>query len=163
MPKCNFNKVAKQLYWHCTSAWVFSCKFAARKSKQKTVKAQVKKSAILLKIYYFSSTFQRILLGLKQIVLLFIETSFVNTALWKINLYPISFFSQLFALWFFSTQKAGKDKIIRFMFRNNLLRKNTVGESGLPSQLQKEKRRSAKFDVSKVLFLDIGKVTPAIG
>ena len=45
------------------------------------------------------------------------------------------------------------------MFRNNLLRKNTVGESGAPSLLQKEKRRSAKFDVSKVLFPDIGKVT----
>ena len=45
------------------------------------------------------------------------------------------------------------------MFRNNLLRKNTVGESGAPSLLQKEKRRSAKFDVSEVLFPDIGKVT----
>ena len=29
MPKCEFNKVAKQLYWNRTSAWVFSCKFAA--------------------------------------------------------------------------------------------------------------------------------------
>ena len=29
MPKCNFNKVALQLYWNHTSAWVFSCKFAA--------------------------------------------------------------------------------------------------------------------------------------
>ena len=33
MPKCDFNKVAKQLYWQLywnrTSAWVFSCKFAA--------------------------------------------------------------------------------------------------------------------------------------
>ena len=28
-PKCDFNKVAKQLYWNCTSAWVLSCKFAA--------------------------------------------------------------------------------------------------------------------------------------
>ena len=27
MPKCDFNKVAKQLYWYRTSAWVFSCKF----------------------------------------------------------------------------------------------------------------------------------------
>ena len=26
MPKCDFNKVAKQLYWSHTSAWVFSCK-----------------------------------------------------------------------------------------------------------------------------------------
>ena len=45
------------------------------------------------------------------------------------------------------------------MFRNNLLRKNIVGESGAPSRLQKENRRSAKFDVSKVLFPDIGKIT----
>ena len=45
------------------------------------------------------------------------------------------------------------------MFRNNLLPKNTVGESGAPSLLQKEKRKSAKFDVSKVLFPDIGKIT----
>ena len=29
MPKCSFNKAAKQLYWSCTSAWVFSCKFVA--------------------------------------------------------------------------------------------------------------------------------------
>ena len=29
MPKCNFDKVALQLYWNRTSAWVFSCKFAA--------------------------------------------------------------------------------------------------------------------------------------
>ena len=29
MPNCDFNKVAKQLYWNHTSAWVISCKFAA--------------------------------------------------------------------------------------------------------------------------------------
>ena len=29
MPKCYFNKVALQLYWNHTSAWVFSCKFVA--------------------------------------------------------------------------------------------------------------------------------------
>ena len=29
MPKCDFNKVALQFYWNNTSAWVFSCKFAA--------------------------------------------------------------------------------------------------------------------------------------
>ena len=29
MPKFDFNKVAKQLYWNHTSAWVFSCKFSA--------------------------------------------------------------------------------------------------------------------------------------
>ena len=29
MLKCHFNKVAKQLYWNGTSAWVFSCKFAS--------------------------------------------------------------------------------------------------------------------------------------
>ena len=29
MPKCDFNKVVKQLYWIHTLAWVFSSKFAA--------------------------------------------------------------------------------------------------------------------------------------
>ena len=29
MPKCDFKKVAKQIYWNRASAWVFSCKFAA--------------------------------------------------------------------------------------------------------------------------------------
>ena len=29
MPKCNFNKVAKQLYWNQASAWVLSYEFAA--------------------------------------------------------------------------------------------------------------------------------------
>ena len=29
MPKCDFNKVALQVYWNRTSAWVFSCKFNA--------------------------------------------------------------------------------------------------------------------------------------
>ena len=29
MPKCDFNKVALQLYWRHTSAWVFYCKLAA--------------------------------------------------------------------------------------------------------------------------------------
>ena len=29
MPKCDFNKVSKQLYWNHILAWVFSCKFAA--------------------------------------------------------------------------------------------------------------------------------------
>ena len=42
------------------------------------------------------------------------------------------------------------------MFRNNFFHKNTVGESEVPSLLQKEKRGSAKSNVSKVLFPDIG-------
>ena len=28
MPKCDFNKVAKQLYGNHSSKWVFSCNFA---------------------------------------------------------------------------------------------------------------------------------------
>ena len=28
MPKFNFNKIALELYWNNTSAWMFSCKFA---------------------------------------------------------------------------------------------------------------------------------------
>ena len=33
MPKCHFSKVAQQLYWNQTSAWVFSCKFAGDSRK----------------------------------------------------------------------------------------------------------------------------------
>ena len=29
IPKCDFNKVALQLYWNHISAWVLSCRFAA--------------------------------------------------------------------------------------------------------------------------------------
>ena len=29
IPKCDFNKFAKELYWNRTLAWVFSCRFAA--------------------------------------------------------------------------------------------------------------------------------------
>ena len=29
MPKCDVNKVVLELYWNCTSTWVFSSKFAA--------------------------------------------------------------------------------------------------------------------------------------
>ena len=34
-----------------------------------------------------------------------------------------------------------------------------MGESGLPTLLQKEQRKSVKSDVPKVLFPDIGKIT----
>ena len=50
-------------------------------------------------------------------------------------------------------------KIISIMFRNNFFHKNTVGGSKVPVLLQKEKRRSVKSDVLKVLFPDIGKIT----
>ena len=50
-------------------------------------------------------------------------------------------------------------KIICLMFRNNFFHKDTVRESEAPSLLQKEKRRSGKPDVSKVLFPDFGKIT----
>ena len=29
MPKCDFNKITKQLYWNHTSAWALFCRFAA--------------------------------------------------------------------------------------------------------------------------------------
>ena len=45
------------------------------------------------------------------------------------------------------------------MLRNNFFHKKTVGESGVPSLLQKEKRGSAKSDASKVLFPGIRKIT----
>ena len=52
----------------------------------KNGEAQVKKCATLLKLDYFSSIFQRISLALKQIMLLLLETGFINTILSKINL-----------------------------------------------------------------------------
>ena len=47
----------------------------------------VKKSATLLNIYYFSSTFRGISLGLNHFVLLFLETGFISTILSIIILY----------------------------------------------------------------------------
>ena len=47
----------------------------------------VKKSATLLNIYYFSSTFRGISLGLNHFVLLFIETGFISKLLSIIILY----------------------------------------------------------------------------
>ena len=123
------------------------------KVKIKNGKAQVKKSATLLKIYYFSSTFQIISLGLKQIVLLFIETGFINIILSKINFISNKFFfSAICSLIFLQS----RDKLFG---KRTLYSVHTVGESGAPSLLQKEKRRSAKSEVSKVLFPDIGKIT----
>ena len=134
---------------------------------KKNGKAQVKKSPTLLKIYYFSNTFQRISLGLKKIVPLFIENSFINAILSKLNLYIQQVSSLSYLLFDFSPVKrrkktnclVGEHKIICFMFRNNFFHKNTVGESDVPSLLQKEKRRSANSHVWKVLFPDIGKIT----
>ena len=49
--------------------------------------------------------------------------------------------------------------IICFMLCNIFFHKNMVGENSPPSRFLKEKRRSAKSDVLKVLFPDIGKIT----
>ena len=46
-----------------------------------------------------------------------------------------------------------------FMLRDIFFYKNIVVENSPPSRFLKEKSRSAKSDVSKVLFLDIGKIT----
>ena len=45
------------------------------------------------------------------------------------------------------------------MLHNIFFHKNIVGENTPPSLFLDEKRRSAKSDVSKVLFPDIGKIT----
>ena len=44
-------------------------------------------------------------------------------------------------------------------FAINFFHKNTMGKGSAPTLFQKENRRSAKSDVSKVLFPDIGKIT----
>ena len=99
---------------------------------------------------------------------MFIETGFINTILSKINFISSKFLLSAILFFDFSTVKRREKtnsldrehKTICFMFRNIFfLNKNTVGECETPSLLQKEKRRSAKSDVSKVLFPDIGKIT----
>ena len=54
---------------------------------KKTGKLKSRSLQLSKDLLYFSSTFQRISLGLKQIVLLLIETAFINIILSKINLY----------------------------------------------------------------------------
>ena len=56
MPKCDFNKVALQLYWNYTSAWLSSCKF----------------------LVYFQNTFGRLLLKYNQT-----EFSIQSPRLWN--------------------------------------------------------------------------------
>ena len=45
------------------------------------------------------------------------------------------------------------------MLRNIFFHKNMMEENSSPLRFLKEKRRSAKSDVSKMLFPDIGKIT----
>ena len=135
--------------------------------KKSSVGLQNLMSTTLLNIYYFTSTFQGILLGLKQFMLLLIKTGFINAILLKINLYIQEVSSLSYLLCDFSPVKRREKtnslekghKIIFFLFHNNFIHKNTVGESEAPLLLQKEKRGSAKSDLSKVLFPDIGKIT----
>ena len=96
-------------------------------------------------------------------MLLFIETGFINAILLKINFISSKFLLSHICSLIFLQSKGGKIQTlwienICFMFRNNFFHKNTVAESETPSLLQKRKRGSAKSDVSKVLFLDIGKI-----
>ena len=61
MPTCDFDKVAKQLYWNHTLAWVLSCKFTASFSFPKNTsgrlllkKASTKSSDFFIKIKTFT-------------------------------------------------------------------------------------------------------------
>ena len=47
MPKCGFNKFAEQLYWNCTLARVFPCKFAAYIQNTFSLKSQFSMSVLL--------------------------------------------------------------------------------------------------------------------
>ena len=102
--------------------------------KRKNGKAQAKNSVTLRNIYYFTSTFQGISLGLAQFVLLFIKTGFINTILSKINLYIQEVSSLSYLLFDFSPVKRREKtnslerehKIICLMFRNNFFNKSTV-------------------------------------
>ena len=94
----------------------------------------------------------------------------IYNALKKIFLHLGSFFFQLFTIYclILLQSKGGKKETILektekntkscFMFCNNFFHKNTMGESSAPSLLQEKKRGSAKSDVSKVLYPDIGKI-----
>ena len=68
---------------------------------------------------------------------------------------------EMFLFVFFKEKLFVKKKfiIICIMLRNIFFHKNIVGENSPPSQFLKEKCGSAKSDVSKVLFPDIGKIT----
>ena len=68
---------------------------------------------------------------------------------------------EMFLFVFFKEKLFVKKKciIICFMLRNFFFYKNIVLENNPPSRLLKENRRSAKSDVSKVLFPDIRKIT----
>ena len=62
MPKCDFNKVAKQLNWNHFWAWVFSCKFAAYfqntfSKKHLRVAASEFRCCIFLKVSIFLISF----------------------------------------------------------------------------------------------------------
>ena len=79
-----------------------------------------------------------------------------------------SFFSQLFTIWFFHQSKVRKRKplwrentgLFFFLrFAINFFHKNIINERNPPSLLQKEKCASVKFDVSKMLFPGIEKIT----
>ena len=104
--------------------------------KRKNGKAQVKNSVTLPNIYYFTSTFQGISLGLEQFVLLFIKTGFINTILSKNDLYIQEVSSLSYLLFDFSPVKRREKtnslkkehKIICLMFRNVFFHKNTVSE-----------------------------------
>ena len=118
-------------------------KFIQIVTRKKPGKAQVRKSATLLNIYYFISTFQGISLGLKQFVLLFMKTGFINTILLKINLYIQEVSSLSYLFFDFSAVKRWEKtnalervhKVICFMFCNTFFHKNTVGESVASSLL----------------------------
>ena len=98
-----------------------------RLSKEKSGKAQVKKSATLLNIYFFS----RILLGLKQFVLLFIETGFINTILSKINFISNKFLPSAICSLIFLQSKGFGQRTQNYLFHVSqyFFHKKTVGES----------------------------------
>ena len=61
MPKCNFSKVAKQLYWNRTSAWVFSWTAASERIYCKYLQHLIKD------LWSVSDNFRTCFKGLKLI------------------------------------------------------------------------------------------------
>ena len=123
-----------------------------------TVKRKKRKSSIqevcnFLNIYFF----QGISLGLKQFVLLFIETGFINTILSKINFISSKFLLSAICSLIFLQLKGGKRQTL-WIEKTKLfvLCFAIIFSIKTPWEREKrQKRTSAKSDNSKVLFPDI--------
>ena len=76
MPKCDINKVARQLYGNHTSTWVFSCKFATYFQNTFSQEHLWRAASETTKIKF--SKLQRLAIGLIELIKYF---NFLKTCL----------------------------------------------------------------------------------